>query len=322
MATVLMTDYAWEDVVLERGIIEGAGHSLVVGPAKAAPPDAIAGLARRHRPHAIMTCWAEVDAAAIAACPDIKIVARIGVGLDNIDRVAAARQGAVVTNVPDYCVEEVSDHAVGMLLAWARGLIAFDRESKAGTWNPAGAQLRRVRDMTVGLAGFGRIGRRTAEKLRPFGVRLLALAPRGPTIDKPAGIAFVDLATLVRESDALILHLPLTAATQRLFGAKILNAMKPGSFLINVSRGGLVDNAALLDAVDRGLLAGAALDVIDGEPEPPQALLAHPRIIVTPHVAFSSQASLLELRRRAAEEVVRVLAGRPPAHPCAPPGME
>jgi len=316
MKTVLLTDYAWPDLELERAAIEGAGFRLVTGPSRAAPAEVIAGLAARHRPNAVMTCWAEVTRAAIEACPALEIVARIGVGLDNIDREAAAARGAVVTNVPDYCVEEVSDHAVGLLLAWARGIVAFDREVKGGRWDPAGAALRRVRDLTVGIAGVGRIGRRTAAKLLPFGVRLLGFdrAPAAELAGK--GVDFVGLDDLVARSDAVILHLPLVAETRGLFGAPLLGRMRPGSLLVNVSRGGLVDNDALIRALDEGPLGAAALDVVDGEPTPPRAVVAHPKLIATPHVAFSSTASLLELRRRAAEEVVRVLSGQAPHHPC------
>ena len=166
--------FAWPDLEIERGVIEAAGFKLVSGPAEALPADKIAVLAAQHGPDAIMTCWAEVNAAAIDACPRVSaIVARIGVGLDNIDRVAADRRGAVVTNVPDYCVEEVSDHAVGFLLAFARGLVTFDREVKQGRVGAGHCAADARTRMTVGIAGYGRIGRRTAEKLAAFGVNLL-----------------------------------------------------------------------------------------------------------------------------------------------------
>ena len=320
MTTVLVTDFAWTNLEIERGIIEAAGFKLVSGPAEALPADEIAALAAEHGPDAIMTCWAEVNAAAIDACPNLSIVARIGVGLDNIDRVAAARRGAVVTNVPDYCVEEVSDHAVGFLLAIARGIVTFDRDVKQGLWEPGSAQLMRVRDMTVGIAGYGRIGRRTAEKLAAFGVKLLVTDAVRPTNAMP-GIEYVDLELLAKHSDAIIIHLPLTPDTKHMFGASLLRQMKRDAILINVSRGPLVDSKALVAALDEGLIAGAALDVVEGEPNNvPRKLVDHPRVIATPHVAFSSTASLLELRRRATEEVVRVLSGEKPVHPCPPPG--
>lgn len=316
MTTVLLTDHAWPDLDVERAVIETAGFLLVAGPAQAGPAREITRLAAQHRPDAIMTCWADVDAATIQACPGLKIVARMGVGLDNIDRAAAAARGIVVTNVPDYCVEEVSDHAVGLLLTWARGLIVFDRQVKAGRWDPAGAKLRRVREIVVGIAGFGRIGRRTAEKLASFGSRLLVFDKR-PVGEVPYDIEQVGLIPLVSRSDAVVIHLPLTPETHHLFGAEMLGRMRPDSLLINVSRGGLIDNDALIAALADGSVGAAALDVIDGEPNPPRALTDHPRVMATPHIAFSSTASLLELRRRSAEEVVRVLIGQAPHHPCA-----
>ena len=176
--TVLITDHAWPDLAIERAVIEAAGARLVAGPASPASAEAIGALVRTHQPASILTCWAQVDAAAIAASPGLRHVGRIGVGLDNIDVAACTARGVQVTNVPDYCTEEVSDHAVGFALAWTRGLVQLDREVRAGHWNPAGARLRRLADLTVGIVGFGRIGQATARKLGAFGCRLLANSPR------------------------------------------------------------------------------------------------------------------------------------------------
>jgi D-3-phosphoglycerate dehydrogenase / 2-oxoglutarate reductase len=306
--TVLLTDYAWPDVGIEAEVIEAAGFRLITGPAKPAPAEIIAKLAREHQPAAILTNWAPVSAAAIAASTPLRIVARLGVGLDNIAVDEATRRGIWVTNVPDYCIEEVSDHAVGMLLAWARGLTHFDREVKAGRWEPASARLRRVRDLTCGIIGLGRTGLRTAQKLRGFGVRLLGHSRRAVAAD---GLETTTLHDLLGRSDAVIVHVPLTAATHHLLDRERIALMKPGAFLINVSRGAVLDTAALIDALDSGRLAGAALDVLEDEPRVPSGLLRD-NVILTPHVAFSSDASLRELRRKACEEVVRVLQGDPP----------
>ena len=307
--TVLLTDYAWPDVAIEAELIEDAGFRLVTGPAKPASADVIAALAAEHLPAAIMTNWAPVSAAAIAASAALRIVARLGVGLDNIAVDEATRRGIWVTNVPDYCIEEVSDHAVGMLLAWARGLIHFDREVKAGRWDPASASLRRVHDLTCGIIGLGRTGRRTAEKLRSFGVRLLGHAR---SADKGLdGIETMTLEDLLPRSDVVIVHVPLTAQTRHLLGRERLALMKPGAFLVNVSRGAVIDTSALVAALEGGRLAGAALDVLEDEPRVPPGLL-RPDVILTPHVAFSSDASLRDLRRKASEEVVRVLRGERP----------
>ena len=306
---VLLTDYAWPDVAIETEVIEGAGFRLVTGPAKAAAAGVIEALAAEHQPAGIMTNWAPVSAAAIASSRPLRIVARLGIGLDNIAVDEATRRGIWVTNVPDYCIEEVSDHAVAMVLAWARGLIHFDREVKAGRWEPASARLRRVRDLTCGIIGLGRTGRRTAEKLSGFGVRLLGHAR---SAGRPiTGMEVTALETLLRRSDVVIVHVPLTADTHHLLGRERIALMQPGAFLVNVSRGAVIDTDALIDALNGGRLAGAALDVLENEPHVPPGVL-RPEVILTPHIAFSSDASLRDVRRKTSEEVVRVLRGERP----------
>lgn len=312
--TVLLTDYAWPDDSIERRIVEAAGFRLVSGPPAPAPAETIEALVREYRPAAILTCWAQVSAAAISAAPALKIVARLGVGLDNIAVETATSAGAWVTNVPDYCVEEVSDHAVAFALAWTRGIALFDREVRAGRWDPAGARLRRLSTLTCGIVGIGRIGCATARKLAAFGCPVLAHAPRTPA--DTAGAQLVELDTLLAQSDIVVLHVPLNASTRHLIDRDSLMRMKPGALLINLSRGAVVNTEALIEALDNGRLAGAALDVLESEPEVPEALRTHPNVLFTPHVAFSSDASLAELRRRAAEEVVRVLRNEPPHHAC------
>ncbi|HWI86452.1 MAG TPA: C-terminal binding protein [Sphingomonas sp.] len=313
MATVLQTDYAWPEDGVERTIIEAAGHRLVSGPSTAVTPEAIETLVAEHDPQAIMTCWAQVSARAINAAKDLRIVQRFGVGLDNIDVTAATNRGAWVANVPDYCVEEVSDHAIALMLDWARGIVACDRDVKEGRWNPAATRLWRVSDLTVGIIGYGRIGKRTAQKLRGFGCRILIHSRSIPA--DPVG-EVLPLDDLLRASDVTIIQAPYTPETHHMIDAVRFATMRRGSFLINVSRGALVDTNALLVALETGQLSGAGLDVVEGEPNPPRALVTRPDVIVTPHVAFSSDGSLAELRRRAAEEVVRVLAGERPHNPC------
>ncbi|ELP67823.1 C-terminal binding protein [Streptomyces turgidiscabies] len=318
--TVLLTDHAWPDDSVERSVVEEAGHTLVTGPADPVSAEAIEELVAEHRPDGILTCWAPVSATAIGTSPDLRIVARLGVGLDNIAVDAATERGVWVTNVPDYCVEEVSDHAVGMVLAWTRGLAVSDREVRAGRWNPAGARLRRLSTLTCGVVGHGRIGRATVRKLRAFGCRILAHDPHPPK-DTP-GVEMVGLEELLRRSDVVILHVPLTPGTHHVIGAEQLALMSPGGLLVNVSRGGLVDTDAVIKALDGGHLDGAAFDVLESEPHVPAGLLDQPGALLTPHIAFSSDASVTELRRRAAEEVVRILADEAPAHACnAPRGL-
>lgn len=311
---VLITDYAWPDVAIERAVIEAAGLRLFAGPPEPLSAEQIEELVRQHQPASILTCWARVSAEAVHASAALRHVGRIGVGLDNIDVAACTARGIPVTNVPDYCVEEVSDHALAMTLAWARGVLHFDREIRAGRWQPASAKLRRVSELTVGVVGYGQIGSATVRKFRALGCQLLVHTAQPPADSDIA--RFVPLDELLADSDVVILHLPLLASTQHIIDADRLAKMKPGALLVNVSRGGLVQSDALGEALRSGHLSGAGLDVLESEPQVPAALADHPNTILTPHVAFSSTASLAELRRRAAEESVRVLAGQQPRHPC------
>ncbi|WP_201839834.1 C-terminal binding protein [Microvirga zambiensis] len=311
--TILLTDYAWPNDSIERSTIEAAGMRLISGPSEPSSAEEVEALVRQHQPSAIMTCWAQVSAQAIVAAPALKIVARLGVGLDNIDVEAATTRGIWVTNVPDYCVEEVSDQAVGFALAWTRGIAFFDRQVRSGRWDPASAKLQRLAHLTCGIVGFGRIGRATARKLSAWGCRLLAHDPYF-TADED-GVESVDLETLLSSSDIVIIHAPLTDTTHHLINRERLAVMKPGGLLVNVSRGGVVDTNAVIEALNTGNLSAVGLDVLETEPEVPAELRDHPGAMITPHVAFSSDVSLYELRKRAAEEVVRVLNGQMPKQP-------
>jgi D-3-phosphoglycerate dehydrogenase len=319
-SNILLTDYPWPNLDIERALIDAAGFQLVAGPSVASDAAAIEALVAQHDPVAIMCCWSPVSAKAIAVLSKLKIVARLGVGLDNIDVAAVTARGAWVTNVPDYCVEEVSDHAIAMLLNYTRGIGEFDRKSKLGEWNPSSAQLLRLRNLTVGIIGYGQIGRVTARKLaQGFGCKVLVSAPSlmskvGVALDERIVVA--ELAQIQAQADAIILHLPLNASSRRLIDAQFIHGCARKPYLINVSRGGLVDNDALLHALQNGSLAGAALDVIEGEPTPPMQLVNRSDVVVTPHIAFTSDASLRELRERCTADVLRVLRGERPLHGC------
>lgn len=322
---VFITDHPWPDTEIERSICAAAGHELIAGPVAALPQADIERLVATHAPHAIMCCWAPVSAKAIELPPDLRVVARLGVGLDNIAIPVATARGAWVTNVPDYCVEEVSDHVIAMLLAHWRGIAHFDREAKQACWEPASARLTRTRNMTIGVVGYGRIGSMTARKLsQGFGTRVLATSPsllatREVGAEVAPGVSVATLEDIQRHADAIVLHLPLNATSKHLIDDAFLQGCMRKPLLVNVSRGGLVDNAALIRALDGGRLSGAALDVVEGEPTPPQAVIGRSDVVVTPHVAFSSAASLEELRRRCTEDVVRILRGERPLHPCNAP---
>ena len=310
---VVLTDRAWPDVAVEQAVFDAAGLELVAGPAAAGSAAEIEALIATNDPVAIMTCWAPVSAAAIRAAPRLRIIGRLGVGLDNIAVDEASARGAWVTNVPDYCVDEVSDHAVAMLLAHFRGIARLDRETKSLRWSPEGARLSRLRELTIGIVGFGRIGQATARKLAAFGCRIIVVENSRRAVR--SGVEPVILAALQERADAIVLHVPLLDTTRGMVNDAFIAGCRHQPFLVNVSRGGLVDNDALLRGLGSGRLSGAALDVIEGEPSPPAEILSHPAVIATPHVAFLSDVSLIELRRRASEEVVRVLDGQSPLHP-------
>ena len=317
--TVLLTDRAWPDDSIERGVLEDAGFRLVAGPADPAPAEHHRRTGRRtparRDPHLLGD---RVRRRPSPPPPPLRVVARMGVGLDNIDVAAATDRGVLVTNVPDYCVEEVSDHAVGLVLAWTRGLVTADREVRAGRWNPAGARLRRLSALTCGVVGYGRIGRATAAKLQALGARVVISDPHPPADTGGAAVMALDEpAGRQRRRGPARSPGPADPSPDRRHGN--WPCMPQGAFLINVSRGGLVDTAALIGSPAVGHLGGAGLDVLEEEPSVPAELLAHPGVIVTPHIAFSSDASVIDLRRSAAEEVVRVLRGEPARYPCNTP---
>lgn len=314
---VLITDYAWPDIDVERELLERAGLALACGPSAPGSAADIEALVARHQPAAILTCWAPVSARAVAASANLRMIGRLGVGLDNIAVAEATQRGVWVTNIPDYCTQEVADHAVGLLLALLRGIARFDREVHAGRWDPASARLRRLSTLSCGVLGYGRTGQRSARLLAAFGARVL-VHTRRPPAGEP-GVEFLALDELLGRCDALLLHLPLNADSRHLLDARRLALLRPGALIVNVSRGAVIDTAALLAALATGRVGGAALDVLEDEPRVPPGLLAHPNVIVTPHVAFSSDAALAELRRKAAEEVIRVLRGETPLQPCNQP---
>lgn len=311
--TVLLTDHPWADLELEHQIIEGAGFRLVVGPKVAGTAAEVESLVEGSEPEAILTCWAPVSARAIGMPKTLQIVARLGVGLDNIDVAAATARGTWVTNVPDYCVQEVSDHALALVLDFCRGISRLSADTKLNGWCSNAAGLLRVSTLVVGILGYGRIGRETARKFRALNCRVLAHDPAFTSDDENAAAA--SLKRVQEEADVIIIHVPLMPGTQGLINRDFLARTKRRPLIVNVSRGSLVDNNALLEALALDSIRGAALDVVDGEPSPPREVLSHPAIVVTPHVAYASDASMHELRRRACEEVIRVLCGSLPEHP-------
>lgn len=269
---------------------------------------------------AIFVYHATIDAELLDQLPQLRVVARCGSGYDKVDVEAAHARGVEVVYVPDYGTEDVADHTLALLLACARRVPQSDRALRAGQWLPyAGlGAMQRLRGGTLGLLGFGRIARAAAKRAHAFGMELLVHDPGVDDVllaQAGAGRAR-DLADLLARADALSIHLPLTPATHRLIGAPELAAMKPGALLVNTSRGEIVDEDALAAALAGGHLGGAGLDVFEVEPLPQDSpLIGLESAVVTPHSAAFSEQALAELRSRALDDALRVLAGEQPRNP-------
>lgn len=306
---VLITDRAWPDTSLEQQVLQQIDAEIV----EPAATDEATLAAAATDVDAIATNWAKVTPAVISAATQCRIVARLGIGVDNIAIPTATARGIPVTNCPDYCIPEVADHTLGLVLALARRIAFLHLETKQGRYSLNDVQsMRRLSTQTLGLFGLGRTGQEVAVRARAFGFRVIAHTASGS--DHGTGCPMVSFDQLLAESDFLSLHAPLTPATRHRFSQQEFARLRPGACLINTSRGGLIDEAALLQALQSHQLAGAALDVFD--PEPPdltQPLFRDPRVIVTPHAAFVSVESLHDLRTRVMQQIVMVLSGqRPP----------
>jgi D-3-phosphoglycerate dehydrogenase len=313
MTKILITDIAWPDLLIEEEILKQAQAQPVLAP----DTDERTLVRAAADCSAIMTCWAQTTAEVMDACKECRIVARYGIGLDNIDVAHCTKQGIPVTNVPDYCVGEVADHTLALLLALARKISFSDSQIKAGRYDrQAGYPMNRLSDKTLGIIGFGKIGREVARRAQAFGIKVVVHS-RSLTAVKAAEqhVRSVPLEVLLSQSDFISLHLPLSKDTSHLLGKNEFDIMKSGTFLINTARGGLIDHDALLEALNSGQLRSAALDVTDPEPlSHDHPLVVHERVIQTPHAAFVSEESVAELRTRTAKEVVRALKGIPLQH--------
>lgn len=279
-------------------------------------PEAI--LAVASEADGLFVTYAKIPAEIIDRLENCKVIGRFGIGTDNIDIAAATRNRIVVTYAPVYCLEEVSDHAMALLLALARKIPYSSNSVEAGRWQmSAVVPIHRFRGRTLGLVGFGSIPRVLTPKAQAFGMTVIASDPFvSAEAAREFGVELVDLDGLLERSDYVSVHAPLTAETENMFGADAFRRMKPGALLINTARGPLVDVDALAKALDAGEIAGAALDVIPVEPPPADfPLLGRDNVIVTPHTAFYSEEALLDLQTTVAEDVVAVLSGETPVYP-------
>ena len=244
--------------------------------------------------------------------PKCRVIARYGVGVDSVDLKAATDFGIIIANVPDYCIDEVANQTISMILTLIRKTAFFDRKVKSGQWDfHLGIPIYRTRGKTMGLIGCGKIGLEVAKRISAFGVRVIAF---DPYIEKAhEGIELKDLDTVLKESDFISVHCPLNESTRHLIGDEAFKKIEKKPILINTSRGPIIDEKALIQALKEGIISGAGLDVLEKEPPDPQnPLLKMDNVILSPHVSFYSVESISELKRRTAENVSAVLLGKWP----------
>ena len=307
---ILLTDRAWPDCSVESEVLSEINGEVIE--ASDTSEEALARAAKDV--DAILACWAPITAKVIDASPNLRVISRIGIGLDNIDIPHATKRGIPVTNVPVYCNDEVAEHTLAMLLSMARNIAFFHQRTKSGEYDlQAAPAMHRVAGQTLGIIGLGNIGRALAQKANALGLRVIA-ASRSQT-NQSTDCEIVSLDELLAQSDFVSINVALVPETNHLMNAAAFAKMKRTAAIINTSRGPVVDNGALLEALDSGQIAGAALDVFD--PEPPDLsdpLYKHERVIATPHAAFLSVESLISLRTQAAKNALDVLSGNMPAN--------
>ncbi len=300
---VVVTDQVFPDVAVERGLVEAAGGELVVA---RDPQDA-------HRlvqdADGVLNTYLPIDRNLIGTMTRAKIIARYGIGVDNVDIEAARQAGIAVTNVPDYCVEEVATHAVALMLMLLRRIPQGAQIVRSGGWGVTGiGEVHRLSALTVGLLGAGRIGARVAAAVESLGGRIIVHDPY--VQPSAAGRRLVSRDELFAESNLLSVHCPLTAQTRNLVDEAALRTLPEQSYLVNTSRGPIVNLADVVVALRSGRLAGAALDVLDREPPDPDTIASVPNLVVTPHVAFLSVEAVHESQHKATTQVLNALAGR------------
>ena len=311
-AKVVLTDYVWESLDVEKKILAGLADLV---PLQTKKPEEF--LSQAADCDALLNTYAgPITADAMAKMPKCKIIARYGIGVDTIDLEAATRAGIIVTNNPTYCIEEVAEHTMALLLDSARKVAFYDRQVRAGTWAvPPGKPLYRLVGRTLGLVGFGHIARHVAVRAAAFGMRVLYADPFVNEGQFPEPGRKVELPELLKESDFVSVHPPLTPQTRGMINDDAFSRMKPGAILINCSRGPVVDTAALVRALDAKKIAGCALDTTDPEPLPnPHPLRGRENVIINPHVAWYSETAMVGLQAGAPGEVRRVLTGEWPVN--------
>lgn len=305
---ILVSDCDLPGTVIED-TLRDAGLRCVRATSPAPDDLAVAGA----QAEGLVVQWAPITGEIMDRMPRLRIISRVGIGYDMVDVAAATARGIAVANTPSYCIEEVAAHTVAMIMTQARGLPAYDRAVRAGTWRAVDARPMAVRPSrtTVSVLGFGRIGSIVAQACRAIGFRVLVADPfAAPDAIRGAGCEPVEIPDAVAQADILTLHVPLTDATRHLIDAAALSMMKPGAVVVNTCRGPLIDEAALAASLRAGHLGAAALDVFDGEPLGADSPLRDlESALLTPHAAWFSPEALLDLPVHAAENIIRFLAG-------------
>ena len=309
-AKVVLTDYVWESLDVEKRTLEGLADLVAL---KTKTPDEF--LAEAADCDALLNTYAgPITADTMSRMPKCRIIARYGIGVDTIDIDAATQAGIIVTNNPTYCIEEVAEHTMALLLSAARKIAFYDRLVRAGRWEvPPGKPISRIAGSTLGLVGFGNIARRVAMCAASLGMRVLYSDPfvKDDQFDAPG--RKMELDAMLGESDFVSIHPPLTPQTRKMIGDAAFARMKPNAILVNCSRGPVIDTEALVRALDAKKIAGCALDTTDPEPLPnPHPLRNRENVIINPHAAWYSEDAMKGLQAGAPGEVRRVLSGEWP----------
>ncbi|MDG5776753.1 C-terminal binding protein [Haloarculaceae archaeon H-GB2-1] len=318
---VVVTDYVHGDVRTERDKLGAVGATV-----RSVEAESTADLLDSvEDARVLLTTRVEITADVYAAFPSLEAVIRYGSGYDNVDVDAATDYGVAVVNVPEYCSEEVATHTIGLILACDRRIVQFDREVHRGTWDPEGQSgMTRLSEKTLGIVGFGTIGRLVAERAKSFGVDLLVHSRSATQSDLDAfdaeSVSFEDL---LARSDVVTVHTALSDRTRHLFDRAAFETMRDGAILVNTSRGGVVDQDALVDALAADELALAGLDVLAEEPPADdEPLLDRDDVVLTPHAAWYSETATDEVQRLATEEAVRVVRGERPRNVVNPAALD
>jgi D-3-phosphoglycerate dehydrogenase len=315
MFKVVITDHAFTNVDPERKALEGIAEVIDASPLRT--EDEV--IAAAHDADALIFAFAPITARVLDALPKVRVAVRNGVGYDAIDLAAATERGIWVANVPDYCIPEVADHAMAMLLALGRKLLPLDAHVRRGEFNTiqASRPIYRIEGKTLGLVGMGRIGREVVKRAKGFGLNVIVFDKYlSPAQAESAGAVLASFDDVMRNSDFISVHTPLTAETRHMVNAEAIRTMKKTAYLINVARGAIIDTVALAEALMDGVIAGAGIDVFEAEPLPADhPLRSAPNTLLNPHAAWYSEESLTQLQASAGEEAARVLRGEPLKNP-------